>query len=829
MLHEILLSLSGHPSPLLSTPHKPSTQTRRQPFPFLTPPEEALLSSLTRLSHLHQSITTKASVVFASHPSTICRAISTSVVSTHLAIFQEKIVEVERDIIEQEADKLTVDGVVPLSAVVGQFEPWKRRIEWLWEVVQFMKPDERHGSTEHKASADRRWCTGAAILNKLREEIQTGYPDLEDTALDLLRVAETAWLRQLSTWVLYGKLPTTGAADFFVQPEKSSTGASTTEFKVQRELSPSFVTKTTASSILFIGRALNHVRARSVPVSISTSSISTSPELALLPSHLRLLAKLTSPLSATGISNAISAIRLSVSQNALQQLLPLPKILEVLSVLCDFFLLCRGNFAVVLINEADERIKARWRRPGQHQPPNQLLKDLRSVVIKEGEVAAVLTRTWGILHSYQNDEEIDDTLDLARDLVSLSLSRPSFGPPTPHHGLDPTGDAYTISDVPFNDLLLSTPTSLELRITSPLDLFLSRKDLNVYSTINAYLLSIRRAHFRLTGLWKETALRRDHPAPLGPPYSNTRSGSERAQAARIRANDRARTMRTVWAVSGAAVFLLAGIGEYFQGEVVHGSWEEFRSWLEHLPSPSDPSTHTQHERPHSGDSRPPTSSSNFPTPHSRPSTSSSAKPPTQPTRAPTSSLHMRKPPTTTTTSRPTSSSSTATPQATPHDPETLSLAHTTYLSALTTQLLLTDRPFTLSLRALLLATDTFTSLITRLSQTWQTLDLETDEGVVDAFSDVRAEEKDVLGEVERVRERVRGGVKEVIGRLRVLDQRGEGGWRGTSGSVNGGKGDLVDGGFVPWRGRGVGRLLMRLEFGSLVDDGPEAEEEGAPQ
>jgi hypothetical protein len=33
----------------------------------------------------------------------------------------------------------------------------------------------------------------------------------------LVREAETAWLKQISAWILYGRLPSFGTDDFFVQ------------------------------------------------------------------------------------------------------------------------------------------------------------------------------------------------------------------------------------------------------------------------------------------------------------------------------------------------------------------------------------------------------------------------------------------------------------------------------------------------------------------------------------------------------------------------------------------------------------------------------------
>lgn len=60
-------------------------------------------------------------------------------------------------------------------------------------------------------------CRGSVLIDRLRDELQSGYQDVAATAESLVKVAETAWLKQVSAWVLYGRLPTFGGDDFFVQ------------------------------------------------------------------------------------------------------------------------------------------------------------------------------------------------------------------------------------------------------------------------------------------------------------------------------------------------------------------------------------------------------------------------------------------------------------------------------------------------------------------------------------------------------------------------------------------------------------------------------------
>lgn len=210
MLHEILLSLSGHPSPLLRTatapePHDASSRS------LITAPERALLANIAHLSDLHIRLRSFSAQVAQQHPSAICRAVATSIENVHLAAFQRKVLEVEESVLRKDAGLVGAYNIVPLTAVVAEFAGWTRRMEWLWGVLEFML---RRGEGEHEGQMV---CTGAEVMNRLRGELQTGYVDVEETARGLVRVAEVAWVKQVSAWVLYGRLPGFGAGDFFVR------------------------------------------------------------------------------------------------------------------------------------------------------------------------------------------------------------------------------------------------------------------------------------------------------------------------------------------------------------------------------------------------------------------------------------------------------------------------------------------------------------------------------------------------------------------------------------------------------------------------------------
>lgn len=760
MLHEILLSLSGQPSSFLHDP-KGQDVVAQDDFTLLSPPEKALLATVTRLSRLHAQIRQHTSSISSSHRSVISRSVSATIITTHLGRFQKKILEVEEAILAKDSLYVGGNGIVPLSTVVGEFAPWTRRMEWLWEVVRIIQPE----SKDHRP----RGCSGAALIDHLRAESHTGYQDLKEMIVELVTVAEAAWMKQLSMWLLYGNPPVYGKEDFFIQEDFESE-EDDAQFSLRTDLLPKFVSVQTAGSILFVGKSLNHIRAKRK----TSGGISTAP-VTLYQEHIEQLSELESPISASKLTTAVDWIRLSLSQSTLSKLLPLPKILEMLTLLHDFLLLGRGEFAVALVSHADSRIDESRKRGAvaRSQKPGAL----QGLLIKEGDVMASLAHAWAELFALQKEEDpADEELELARELLRLSISdRKSGRAMTPSHGSSAVPE---ISRVSFDDLLFPTPTCLTAQVHAPLDLFLSSSDIAIYSKIHSYLLGIRRSQMRLGGLWKRTSLRRCHPTPWGPPRSNTPFGIAKLQASRERDNARVRQMRPIWATGSACLFVLSEIGSFFQGEVVHESWQHLREWILGASSPSTATV--------SG-SRPGTASSKT---QQRPSRASS------PDRA---------------FSRP--SSQAGPPALGRHDPEALTIAHRRHLSTLVQSLFLTEEAFTGALRALLTGVDRFVALIVRLETIQRNIDLEMDEGVVDALVDYGQEEREIWEELRTTHDDVKAGMGELVASLRDIDESrsGEGQWSGMR-DAGIGRGFRQ---YVPRQPAGVDRLLMKLDFGSL--------------
>jgi hypothetical protein len=760
MLHEILLSLSGHPSALFDTSssaqHVTSTASR-----LLSPPETELLSSIGHLSRLHRKIRDHVARIASSHPSTVCRAVATSIASHHLDSFQRKILEVESRILQQDASTVGAYNIVPLASIVSEFSDWVRLMEWLWDLSNFIlsSSDPPKGKKERPEVS-----SGAQLIDKLRTEAQTGYPGIEEAARYLGKVAETSWLRQLSTWLLYGRLPSFGASDFFVRLENGDSNE--LSFRVHHPLLPKFVTRHTASSILFVGKSLNQIRAVP-PTTRATNAPSSMSELDLLPRHVEVLAKVGAPVAAAELAEAVTAIRLSLSRNLLQHLLPREKIVETLTVLHQFFLLGRGEFAMTLIAEADDKLSARNRGSSSSKSSHSI----KGLLIKEAEISQTLTRSFAILSTLSGDDEhTDDVLDVAGQILHLRpQDSQNTRPGTPGRAKDAESLLPQMANLSFDELLLSVPCSLTMEVPSPLDLFITRGDIDVYSSINGYLLAVRRAHLHLAQLWRHSSIRRDHPCPPDYQYSNSTHGKMILSRRRQRTTERARAMRKVWATCAAAVFFLAESEAYFQGEVVQESFDHFLFWVNGAnDTPLADTTRVKSRWSPNGDTRK-------------------------------------------------SSAETVTWQQ--HDPEALSLAHRQFLSSITYSLLLTDLAFPKFLRTFCTHVDEMVAYITRLTSIQQNLDLEEDEGVEDFAQNYKKEEIDVLLELDRARRRLDSDLKGLVERLREIDTERIGVSAPSSTDAT----QVGEVRYEPLRVGGIDRLLMKLDWGG-EDEEEEAED-----
>ncbi|KAJ9613056.1 hypothetical protein H2200_002997 [Cladophialophora chaetospira] len=741
MLHEILLSLSGLQSLIWQTELRASGAGKEEHEAFnqyVSPPERAMLETLRHLHELHLQIRSATTRLSRAHPSMVCQAVSSSIADVHLGAFMRKVIQVESAILRKDAAYVGAYEIVPLSTVVSDFAPWTRRLEWLHSVVEHLDHDSRQSGKNQPPSP-----SGASILDLLENETHTGYSDIEEMATALLTVAQKTWMRAACLWLLYGKLPTTGADDFCIKPNSNS-ASGIDAFVIDPSLAPKLLRPGTRHAFLSAGTALNQLRSQTVSGALASQS-SNDPSMALLQNHLRMLGSLQYPLNPSLLENALSSINQSISENALSQILPRPLVLQLLQVVFRYMLLGQGEFALSLINHADDRVNSRQQM--QAARPVRKIGRLDDLAVKDAELNGILSKTMTELATLQADDELDDTIiHLAKKVLSLKA----------------TGDHSLIAT------LLPTPILLQLKLPAPssLHIFLSSDDAKMYAEMNGYLLSIHRAGLHLSGLWKLSPLRRCHPSPLGPPRSASVVGRARLAAARLRDAQRNARTRGHWTCASKLLFLVNELEAYLQGEVIQSSWAHLQQWLEgkndgHMSVKS---------------SRPGTASSTGHAASFRQSVNDEER--------------------------------------VPSDPRAMAEAHRKFLHALNSALFLTHGDFTNLLKELLTQIDHLVALFSRLQTVWQGLDLQDDEGVVDAFSNYAQDEKEVLTEMDRTRVDVETSLASIVEKIRNIEkEKRTGVGASTKLDETMSEMNLTGNGtsFVPWHVRTVDRLVMKLD------------------
>jgi hypothetical protein len=456
MLHELLLVLSAHESSIFKPwpppPSKPETIILDSTFNDIHPSERAALNNLAHLSFLHKTLRQSVSRIVQSHPSIVVRAI-VSAVREKIHGFQSSIEEIERMILTRDDSVVGAFDIVPLARLSTLLGEWDRIIEYLHKFVLSITNES----------------TGAQVLDRLQRDQHTGYPDIEEIVLKLIAAGEEAWLRQVSSWVLYGRIPQLGYSDFFIHPSNDPNISALDEnaFIIDWSLWPTHLPREVASSILFIGRALARIQMQSPGHQSSTQQI--------LKSHLNLLNIVTFPIVPNVLANAITSIRLSLSSSVLSNLLPLDTITRLVKRFRQDFLLGHGSLMITLLSVADEYLVRRVEHDGG--------------TIKEAEVNNLLGKAWSIVSRLENTDDDEHDLELQSYERSLKLS------------LVKTRESQKTEDVYFDEFLLGERIQLKYEISWPLDLFLSRADIEVYNRIFNFLLAMKRCQGRLTSLW----------------------------------------------------------------------------------------------------------------------------------------------------------------------------------------------------------------------------------------------------------------------------------------------------------------------------------------
>lgn len=768
MYLELLLGLSGHPTPLFH-------QDAAKHFPLLTSAEASLLRSLGQLAELYRASKSHLQIISRHHSSVICRATASHAHSSGLRGFQDAIVDFERRVLVNDKSTTGHDGIVSLAAVVSNFSPWRRRLQWYWHIACLMCPPDDADKLANRPSSAT--CNGAQLIDALCKESVTGYPDVEECAIHLRRVAETVWLRQLSMWILTGSAGA-DAGDFFIEEKQSSNSSSGfLGHSIDEHCKPAFLNRDTAESLLYIGRTLKYIeKSRASPKDKGDVVHSDSIQSRVL--LVKPLQGLATPIMMLDLAAAILKSRNAVSRQLVDGTLPIHELSKTLVSLHQFCLGACTDFHSALIYKARRRLENTSSKIGI-STSRTADRILAGTIMRQDEVSKVLSDTWTAMAAASGIEDTPDAkLEWPREHLQLRVA--SIDGELSEASDDATKDNKQ-DDIPkdrFNDFLLPVPTALLVQVKAPLNLFLGYSETKIYAVMSSYLLAIRRSYMQVTDLWRESTFRRGAAFYAGE-RTNYKYRMHSSQKLRLRALQREHALKPTWITLSLAAFLLGELMEYLNVEVVEQSWTRFQTWLSGRSTSHPQLSQAVNDKDFLGASFGEEESDEHP---QQPRTSSDAQ------------SHSK--------SGMTESQS---------DPELVADAHRLYLTTLLDNLLLTQSSYADSLRTLLLRIDQIVALVLRLRLVHRNLDLH-DEGVDDSFADKYAkEEREVYGEIDSALKQVRFSLRTVSEELAQMQQRDLGG-RSIHKSVK----PTV---FEPWAEGGVDRLLMKLDLQALTSAG----------
>lgn len=573
---EVLLALAGYESPLFDASH-------REHFSSITPPEAAALESLGRLASIHRALQERVKQILREAPSLICRAIAERIDSFHLPQFLDAIIAFERDVLLRDSSVVGAYEIVSLSLLVNTFSPWTRKITFLWSIASTILPSKGEAETQPERPAVFK---AAEILDKLRSDVFTGYEDIEKAAKDLIGIAEGAWLKQLSTWILIGETPEITHCDFFIRPKRKDQQGLSRHTIVSKAL-PEFLSQATAKSILFLGitfRRLGESDSIEQERNSRENVRSRAKDFTVHTARLEPLKNVSSPIDVQVFDVAISQIRARLGRELAEGVLPTSSILSTLRLSRQFLLGGRTDFVERLINEADIYLQTRNKTSSRQKNATGSAL-LTGFMIEGPEIGQVLNKTWAAIAPSLNSQTQDQELEWAREHLKLMLAPEADETSDLKHGNsdadDEASDAIAsleVPDSPLKDLLLSTSTIISLMLPPSLNLFFSPQDKMAYTTLNSLIVATSRGREHLLGLWRQTKLRRNH-VPL---VNHTVRGSERSMApiqkARKKNEAREAALRNVWASAEAVVRLLTEFSNFISVDVIEDSWSTFYSW-----------------------------------------------------------------------------------------------------------------------------------------------------------------------------------------------------------------------------------------------------------
>ncbi|ANB13428.1 hypothetical protein AWJ20_1719 [Sugiyamaella lignohabitans] len=412
-----------------------------------------------------------AASLFPGPYSSASNAIATTIDKELLRPFKQCLVDIEAKILNRDSAYVGGEHQVALSKIAAEtVRKWERRFIYsrtLLEFITKMPPQSDR--------AERRQPYPHELIDKLRKDEAVGYEDLKELVHNCLISVERTWLAQVSSWILYGRLPRKSAMEFMIArvattdtPQQHSS-----QFILRESFMPSaFMNSTIGNNVFIIGQCLFQMKAFSQNISRGVDG-KASFDLDTIAEHSKLLFSTKLPISENEFHRKIAAIKTSVFKNIVKNMLPIPNIQQLFALLRRIALAGSFEFTDCFLSNIElERSKG-------------TTANFEALSFDSGRIFRRALAEFTEDSSSQSDR---DLYEITSRLVSYNIvdeSRQSA-----HSGQ-------------FDDLLLGLRCKLSIKIDWPLYILVTERESELYGALFSYFMAIKNTIRNLKDLWKE--------------------------------------------------------------------------------------------------------------------------------------------------------------------------------------------------------------------------------------------------------------------------------------------------------------------------------------
>ncbi|KAF8167600.1 gamma-tubulin ring complex protein [Crassisporium funariophilum] len=444
MIAEILLVLAGHSSSLFPTDYSLNPAIA----PLLHPGEQQSLEALGLIAFRYRKIKSSCNTLSRSPSRYICALCATL---SHILKedYESLVIETEAKVLKRDSELVARGAFVPLSSIRSIFSEWDAPLAALAALFDELETEEH-------------WKPGP-LIDLLLARSRTGVHRIADIISRISIAVQRVWRTQLTAFLVHGSL---SSVDPLVGQDYSLINGSM----------PSCVSIQTRESIAYIGRAIATVKA---------VKWQKQPPRDLATDHTIMLEGVL-PQDQHAFDLVISQIRTNVGEWLWLNVLTRKDIDDAIDALANYFLIRNGEFSLSLIREIERlKISRLTSRSGT------------ASMIRDQDLNLALLRA-----SLGTTAQHDPYLSKLRFVLPAGPLRPLLpsltnDAPTPISPTTPNAIATSL----FDTHLLGTSLSLTYNISWPLDLFVDRSDLSIYSTIFSFLSALRKTHTRVHTCW----------------------------------------------------------------------------------------------------------------------------------------------------------------------------------------------------------------------------------------------------------------------------------------------------------------------------------------